>query len=81
MSWPTVDHSEWLVGPGMQSYIQIWDAEEQRWVLLVSISKKMSPDHAALIMKIALEIKDGTGCIPDKEAAVRRRDFLVAYGY
>ena len=65
----------------LQSYIQIWDAEEQRWVLLVSISKKMSPDHAALIMKITLEIKDGTGCIGDKEAAVRRRDFLVAYGF
>ena len=65
----------------LQSYIQIWDAEEQRWVLLVSISKKMSPDHADLIMKIALEIKDGTGSIGDKEAAVRRRDFLVAYGY
>ena len=65
----------------LQSYIQIWDAEEQRWVLLVSISKKMSPDHSALITKIALEIQDGTGSIGDKEAAVQRRDFLVAYGF
>ena len=57
MSWPTVDHSEWLVGPGMQSYIQIWDAEEKRWRLVVSISKTMSPDHAILILKIALEMR------------------------
>ena len=69
------------VRASLQSYIQIWDAEEQRWVLLVSISKKMSPDHSALITKIALEIQDGTGSIGDKEAAVQRRDFLVAYGF
>ena len=69
------------VRASLQSYIQVFDAEEKRWLLVVAISKKMSADHAALIMKIALEIKDGTGSIGDKEAAVRRRDFLVAYGY
>ena len=69
------------VRASLQSYIQVFDAEEKRWLLVVSISKKMSPDHAALIMKIAQEIKDGTGSIGDKEAAVRRRDFLVAYGF
>ena len=69
------------VRASLQSYIQVFDAEEKRWLLVVAISKKMSPDHAALIMKTALEIQDGTGSIGDKEAAVRRRDFLVAYGY